>query len=255
MFLQATKTVSAPISRREDKLQFFPGDMYKSCNTCAFLVSTGFPEENGGIQYACVPLELHFFVLGPIKCDAQSLAVLITIKEWKADKSCLGSRTHLGVYAPCSGTLFLQGGIPIAIQGTREDFHFRARLPLQIQKGDCGYNVTHTHLTRVSPCDTVTRTLFDQSLQLVLPDPTNGLVHVVDWTCLLRLKYLAAAGTGLLPRSTAHYQSTVGDAVKEGTFLMCCGHLSCSTCPDECGCESTSNDLAACSTDPALGCS
>ena len=253
MFLQATQTVSAPTSRKEEKLQFFPGDMYKSCNACAFLVSTGFPED-GTTQYACVPLELHFFVLGPIKCDAQSLAVLITIKEWNADKSCLGSKTHLGVYAPCSGTLFLRGGTPVAIHGTREDFHFRAQLPLQNQKGDCGFNVTHTHLSRVSPCDTATRTLFDQSLQLVLPNTTNGLVHVVDWTCLLRLKYLAAApGTGLLPLSTAHYQNTSGDG-KENTYLMCCAHLSCSTCPDECGCGSTSNDLAVCSTEPSLGC-
>ena len=259
MFMQAAHTVSAPQLRKDDKIQFFPGDMYKSCNTCAFVASTTFPDKDNNdiTQYACVPLELHMFVLGPIKCDAQVLAVLLTIKEWNADKTCLGSKTHLALYAPCAGTLQLPGAPHIPVSGSREDLHFRTNLPLQILNGNCKMSSAHVHLTLVNACDTITRALFDTSLALYLASCT-GFVHVIDWTCLLRKKYLVAAGTGILVASTTKYQALVdpdtGTCKDDTKYLLCCGHTSCATCPDECGCASTSTSLDACSTDPTLFC-
>lgn len=247
MFVQAARAVSAPVVRADERPQLFPGDMYKSCGTCAFLASDSFPDANAShTQYACVPLELHLFVLGPIKCDTQSLAVLITIREWKADKSCLGAKTHLAVYTPCSGTLFFRQ--PVPVHGTRENLHFRATLPLQNAGTGCGFNVTHARLARMDECDTSARALFDASLALFLGQ-CNGLVHAVDWACLLRLKLLAASGAGILAASTALYQARLEDCTDADKYLLC------TACAHPCGdCTSTSMDVASCSSDPTAGC-
>ena len=250
MFVQATQAVSAPVLRTDAKIQFFPGDMYRSCNACAFVASTDFPtRDNNAMQYACVPLALHLFVLGPIKCDPQALAVLLTIKEWNAGKTACASKAHLALYHPCAGTLQLPGAPHIPVGGSREDLHFRTDLPLQLLKGDCKMSSTHVQLTRLDACDAAARALFDSALQLFL-GACNGFVHVIDWTCLLRLKLLAAPaqGTGLLAAATTAYQARLEDCTDESKYLLC------DACQDECGCDSTSNDLATCSTDPTLPC-
>ena len=250
LFVQATGAVSAPRVHRDEKIQFIPGDMYKSCNTCAFLASTTFPDSNKSTnQYACVPLQLHMFILGPMVCDPHSLAVLVTIKEWTAAAGgACRSKTHLAVYAPCSGTLFFQGdGAPVPVHGSREDLHFRAKLPLQAQTGSCALNVTHVQMERLDPCTHLAdRTWFDEVLQQYLAED-NGFVYAVDWTCLLRIKYLAGTGSGLLPTSTTAYQARI-DENKRATYILC-------ECPNTCGgCDAGSTSLDVCSTDASNTC-
>ena len=195
-----------------------------------------------------MPLVLHLFVLGPIKCDPQALAVLLVIKEWNANKTVCSSKAHLALYHPCAGTLQLPGAPHIPVSGSREDLHFRTDLPLQLLQGDCKISSAHVHLTRLDACDTAARAVLDGALQLFL-GACNGFVHVIDWTCLLRLKLLAATGTGLLATATTAYQARLEDCTDEAKYLLC------DACTDECGCNSTSNDLATCSTDPTLPCS
>ena len=247
--MQATGSVRAPRVSRDEKIQFIPGDMYKSCNACAFLVSTAFPENKTVNQYACVPVQLHMFVLGPTVCDPQVLAVLVTIKEWTAAAGgACRSKTHVGVYAPCSGTLFLPGGsAPVPVHGSREDLHFRAKLPLQAQEGDCSLNVTHVKMTLLDPCTHLSdRTWFDHVLQQFLAED-NGFLYAVDWTCLLRIKYLAGSGSGILADSTAAYQERLGDG-KRDAYILC-------ECPGSCGsCDTEYSSLDMCSTEASNAC-
>ena len=88
---------------------------------------------------------------------------------------------------------------------------------------------TNNHINvPVSPINIMIR--FDKTLNVYMA-PANGFAHVVDWTCLLRLKLLAAAGAGgLLPLSSESYQAR-GDG---SAYLAC---PSCSSADGSSSCD------------------
>jgi hypothetical protein len=102
-------------------------------------------------------------------------------------------------------------------------------------------------MERLDPCTHLAdRTWFDEVLQQYLAED-NGFVYAVDWTCLLRIKYLAGTGSGLLPTSTTAYQARI-DENKRATYILC-------ECPNTCGgCDAGSTSLDVCSTDASNTC-
>ena len=118
MFVTASNAVSAPAVRKSDKIQLFPGDMYQSCpDACALLVSDSFPHSSNDntAQYSCIPLQVHLFVLGPLKCDKHLTVVLLTVKQHAdSSKSSCVCKSHFGLYSPCAGTVRLRNGTSLA---------------------------------------------------------------------------------------------------------------------------------------------
>lgn len=228
MFVAASNAVSAPTLKKTDKIQLLPGDMYRSCpEACAFLVSNDYPEEGSQVaQFSCIPLQVHLFVLGPLVCDKQLMAVLLVIQQITASgQKCT---SLFGLYSPCSGTVRLRNNTAFVLDGTNTRFGFRANLPLAGMTGCQALSSVRAELSLKSACDAAMQALFDKALNGYMA-PSNGFAHVVDWTCLVRLKLLAASGSGgLLPQSSTSYQGRgAGDS-----YLTCpaCSSDSSGSC-------------------------
>ena len=206
MFVAASRTVSAPRVQPTPQIQLVPGDMYQSCpDACALLVSNDYPEEGSQTaQFSCIPLRVHLFVLGPLVCDQQLMAVLLVIQQVTASgQKCT---SLFGLYSSCSGTVRLRNNTEFALEGTSTRIGFRANLPLAAMTGCQAMSSVRAELSLQPACDAALQGLFDTALNGYMA-PSNGFAHVVDWTCLLRLRLLAASGSGgLLPLSSTSYQ-------------------------------------------------
>lgn len=250
MFMHATTAVSAPALRKTDKIQLFPGDMYRSCpEACALLVSKNFPAADTSYdQYACIPVEVHLFVLGPLMCDKQLMVVLLTTKQ--PGCSC---KSHFALYSPCAGTIRLRSGVEFALSGTTAKWSFRAGLPLDKMTGCGALSSVRAEMTLLDACDAAGRDWFDRVLAVYLTECASGFVHIVDWMCLKRRKYLVASGTGALKTATDKYQALLEQCTDSSAHLLC---PDCpASCADACSaCTSTSSDLASCSCSTDLLC-
>ncbi len=89
------------------------------------------------------------------------------------------------------------------LDGTNTRVGFRANLPLANMTGCQALSSVRAELSLRSACDTAMHALFDKTLNVYMKQLNTGFVHMVDWTCLLRLKLLGSGG--LLPdSSTSH---------------------------------------------------
>ena len=238
MFVAASQAVSAPTLKKTDKIQLFPGDMYQTCpDACAFLAS----KVEQKMLFKCIPLRVHLFVLGPLACDKQLMVVLLMVQQpTDSGQTCT---SMFGLYSPCSGTVRLRNNTAFTLDGTNTRFGFRANLPLAGMTGCQALSSVRAELSLQSACDTAMQALFDKTLNVYMTQAATGFVYMVDWTCLLRLKLLAATG-GLLPDSSTSYISRLKEDPHSTTYLTC---PSCSTeTGNSCDCCSSGTTWAAC---------
>jgi hypothetical protein len=234
MFVAASNAVSAPTLKKTNKIQLFPGDMYQTCpDACAFLVSAK--------KFQCIPLRINLFVLGPLICDKQLMVVLLMVQQLIGSTQTCTSM--FGLYSPCSSTVRLRNNTAFTLDGTNTRFGFRANLPLAGMTGCQALSSVRAELSLQSACDTAMQALFDKALNFYMIQSQSGFVHMVDWTCLLRLKLLGTGG--LLPLSSASYASY--DPGDGSSYLTC---PSCSTeTGNSCDCCSSGTTWTACSTE------
>ena len=236
MFVAASNAVSAPTLKKTNKIQLFPGDMYQTCpDACAFLVSN-----DQAKKFQCIPLRINLFVVGPLICDKQLMVVLLMVQQpTDSGQTCT---SMFGLYSPCSSTVRLRNNTAFTLDGTNTRFGFRANLPLAGMTGCQALSSVRAELSLQSACDTAMQALFDKALNFYMTQ--SGFVHMVDWTCLLRLKLLGTGG--LLPDSSTSYISRLKEDPDSTTYPTC---PSCSTeTGNSCDCCSSGTTWTACSS-------
>ena len=102
-------------------VQLFAGDIYSSEQNCSLIVSSTYPGQQSRYsvdacghpdtraKYACVPVKVYMFALGPLVCNVRGTAVLLLVKQRESAGACR-SNVYFGVYTPATGTVRLRGG-------------------------------------------------------------------------------------------------------------------------------------------------
>ena len=222
-------------------VRLFAGDMYQSLQNCSLVVSSttqtdACGEPRARAQYACMPVRLYLFVLGPLACSAHGTAVLLLIKQYDNDEARWRSTAYFGVHAHASGTVRLRNGASFQLRGTSLELEFDADLPLRGPAGGCAQmSFTAAALQRQSGAGAAQAgTLlcnFDTALHHFLSDCSSGFYRMVDWSSLEQMGFMGSlCGSGaMLPRAAARHALLWGGTactsasvtLDESYFLQC----------------------------------
>ena len=128
-----------------------------------------------------MPVQVHMFVLGPLRCSASALAVLLLAKQRDAGTGACHCKSHFGVYTPKTGVVRLRSGTEFQLRGTGLQVQFDANLPLSRMTGCAQMSYVQATLDRACHGHPDVMQRFDETLAHYLQQCTTGFHHVVDW--------------------------------------------------------------------------
>ena len=233
-FIQATR-LEVDGTCETTGVRLFAGDMYQAETSCSLVVSSTTSVDTCGHpisrpQYACVPVRVYLFVLGPLACSVHGTAVLLLVKQYDQAQDRWRANAYFGVYAHATGTVRLRNGASFQLRGTSLELTFDADLPLRGPAGGCAQMAfTSAALRRqcgALACQASTVLCnFDTVLFHFLSDCTSGFYHMVDWSALEQMGFLAplCGAAAMLPRAAAQHLLLRSGAAAATRSNCCCG--------------------------------